>query len=236
MSNANYFDVAVFIILIIEFFIGMRSGVLLLVSDILSLVLGWFAAKAFALKFAIFLDEKFRLASKFAQSISSFLHLPSDLSQLPATIQNLGLVLSKINLPDFLKNFILRDFSQSTLTVNEFISQKLASWSLNGLAFVIIFVSVLLIVRIVGLLIRRAIKVSPFLKWIDTIFGGVFKVLIAAIVLAVIAQAIVYVFSFFNITQNTFVGQILNSRFYVLSVKLLPAMTKSLTTILSGTR
>jgi hypothetical protein len=234
MGNTNYIDIAVFLILIIEFFVGMRNGIILLVSDIISIIAGWFAAKAFSLNFALFLDRQFGLVQKFSAGLGNIVHIPEELSKLPATIQNLSEVFTKLNLPDFLRNFISKDFLTSSLSVQSYIDMKLATLLLNSIAFIAIFLVAVLIIRIVGLIIRRAIKVSPFLNWIDILFGGLFKVILVAVVLAIVAQAIVYGFSFFNVTQNSFLGEILNSRFYALSVNILPQLATSISKIISG--
>jgi uncharacterized membrane protein required for colicin V production len=235
MSNTNYIDVAVFLILIIEFFIGIRSGVILILFDILSIVAGWFAAKAFALKFASFLDKQFTIVAKLSRSIGSVIHIPDYLAKLPATKIGLNQTFSILNLPDFLKNFIVKNFAVNLLNIQSYIDIKLATLLLNGIAFAIIFIATVIIVRIVGIIIRRMIKVTPFLNWIDAVFGGLFKIILVAVVIAIVAQAIVYIFSFFNVTQKSFLGEVLNSRFYGLSIKILPQVAKTLTNIISGT-
>ncbi|MGB9695418.1 MAG: hypothetical protein ACP5SB_03770 [Caldisericaceae bacterium] len=234
MNNTNYIDVAVFLILVIEFFIGMRNGIILLLSDILSIVGGWFAAKAFTDKVAIFLDGQFNLVQKLSVTVGNLIHIPQNLSALPATMDNLLQVIANLNLPAFLKNYITKDFAANSLNIQAFVDIKLASLLLNGIVFAAIFMVTVGIVRIAGLFIRRAIKVSPFLNWIDIVFGGVFKIVLAAIVLAIIAQALAYVFGFFNLSGNSFINEILNSRFYAFSLKALPQITRGVSNIISG--
>ncbi len=232
--KSNYVDVVIFVILIAELLIGMKSGVVLILFDILSLVFGWIIGKNFAHNFSLFLASRFDLNQKITSWISTIIRLPAGTENLPATSENVTSVLSSLNVPSFIKDFIMKGEMASSSSLLSYITERIASWVLVALSFVILFIITVIIIRIIGLIVRKAIKVSPFLNWIDVVFGGVMKVLISIVVISIILYAIVYIFNFFSISQGTFIGAVINSRFYELSQKVLPFVLGAVNKIISG--
>lgn len=232
--KSNYVDVIIFVALIAEFLIGMKSGVILVLFDILSLVFGWIIAKNFAHNFSFILASRFDLNQKITSWIRTIIKLPAGTESLPATPENLTNILSSLNVPSFIKDFIMKGDISSASSLLSYITERIASWVLVALSFVILFIVTVVIIRIIGIIVRKAIKVSPFLNWIDILFGGVIKVLISIVVISVVLYAVVYIFNFFNISQGTFIAAVLNSRFYDLSQKALPFVLGAVNKIISG--
>lgn len=234
MVKANYVDIVVFLILIVDLLIGMKNGVILLLFDILSLVFGWILARAFAVKLAIYISNHFSVSERIIKWVTSIVKFPAGTENLPSTLGNVNDTLLSMNIPSFLKNFILNNFSETSQSVASFIAQKIASWVLIALSFIGIFLAVLIIIRIIGLIVRKAMKASPFLHWVDVVFGGVVKVFLSIFVISIVLQAIVYVFNFFNIPQNTFLGIVLSSRFYLISSQIFPFIIGQIIKIFTG--
>lgn len=232
--KSNYVDVVVFVILVAELLIGMKSGVILLLFDLLSLIFGWIIAKSFYVNFSIFLQSSTGFKDLIYNWVIRIIKFPENIGNLPATYENITSVLNSLKIPSFLKDFILKgDFSGSN-TVFSFISERITIWLLAAISFVILFLAVIIIIRIAGLIIRKAVKVSPFLNWIDVVFGGIVKVLLSIVVISIVFHFLAYIFSFFNINQGSFVSVVLNSRFYELSQKIFPTLMEVINRIISG--
>ncbi len=215
MNNMNYIDVIVFIILLVELIKGVRGGIIVPLFDLAGLVFGWFVAEWNAAKFAPLLDNSLHIKAFLTAKLSQLFTIPQSVATLPATSQNLSLAFSALHLPDFIKNFLLKNAQTgSSLTVKQFIVSGVANSILIGITFILIFLLVVIIFRIIGSLIRNAVRVSPFLKWIDAIFGALFRVAIAFVILFVIAQVIVISVGYLHLGNTGFVSQIESSVFY----------------------
>jgi len=234
MVKANYVDIVIFVILIVDLLIGMKNGVILLLFDILSLVFGWILARAFAIKLAMYISSHFSVSERIMQWVTGIVKFPAGTENLPSTLGNVNDTLLSMNIPSFLKNFILNNFSETSQNVASFIAQKITSWVLIALSFVGIFLVVLVTIRIIGLIVRKAMKTSPFLHWVDVVFGGVVKVFLSIFVISIVLQAIVYIFNFFKIPQNTFLGIVLSSRFYLISSQIFPFIVGQIIKIFTG--
>ncbi len=223
MKNINYVDLVVFIILLIEIVKGIRGGIIVPLFDVVGVVSGWFVAQWNAVKFAPVLDRYLHISAFVSGKVSQFVSLPSGVGNLPATAQNLNVAFNSMHLPDFIKNFLLKNASYgSSVTVSQFIVNGITNSILIGISFIVIFLAVVIVFRIIGSLVRRAVRVSPFLKWVDALFGALFRFVIAFVVLFVIAEVIVTAVGYLHLGNGGFVAQIQNSQFYKIGSVLVP--------------
>ncbi len=215
MNNINYVDLIVFIILLIELIKGVRGGIIVPLFDLAGLVFGWFVAEWNASKFAPVLDGYLHIKAYLTPKLSQLFSIPQSIASLPATSRNLNMAFSAMHLPDFIKNFLLKNAQTgSSLTVKQFIVNGVANSVLIGITFVLIFILIVIVFRIIGVLVRKAFRVSPFLKWVDAFFGAVFRVVIAFVILFVIAEVLVVSVGYLHLGNANIVSQIENSVFY----------------------
>ncbi len=223
MNNINYVDLIVFIILLVEVVKGVRGGIIVPLFDLAGLVFGWFVAGWNAAKFAPMLDGSLHIKAFLTAKLSQFFAIPQTVANLPATSQNLNMAFSALHLPDFIKSFLLKNAqSGASLTVKQFIVNGVANSILIGITFILIFIIVVIIFRIAGVLVRKAVRVSPFLKWVDAVFGALFRAVIAFVILFVIAEVIVVSVGYLHLGNAGFVSQIENSVFYHTGSMLVP--------------
>ncbi len=223
MNNVNYVDLVVFIILIIEIIKGIRSGIIVPLFDIAGLIFGWIVAKANAVKLAPIMDKNFHIMSFLTAKIMPLVKLPEIIGNAPATQQNLSAAFYSIHLPVFIQNFLLSNLqAEQTLTVQQYIVHSISYSILIGISFLVLFILILLIFRVAGVLVKKGIRVSPFLRWADIFFGSIFKFSIAFIVLYIIAEVIVMSSGYLHIGDTGFIGQLEASKFYGVGSVVLP--------------
>lgn len=215
--STNYVDLFVFVFLLFEFFVGINRGAILFIFDILGIFLGFLLANLLTPFFSSFLINNFHLERTISEKILSFIVIPDNLGNVPASVDSVSKAISQIKLPKLLENFILSNGVYSSLNVKEFISLKLSQYIVNVISFVAIFVAILLLVRVIGLVIRNLLRVSPFLKWIDVILGGVVRVAVTFAVVSILIHMIGFVFAFLDLTKSSFFEMLVKSRTYYIS-------------------
>ncbi len=234
MSNVNYVDLVVFIILVIEIIKGVRSGIIVPLFDIAGVIFGWIIAKANALNFAPTIDKFIHITPYISSKVKDAVKLPSVIATAPATKQNITSALSVLRLPSFIQNFILNSVKPNqSFTVQQYIVHSIAFTVLIGISFITLFILVLIIFRIVGVFVRNGIRVSPFLKWVDAFFGALFRLLIAFSVLYIIAEVIVVSAGYFNAGNTGFIHQVEVSKFYQIGSTLLPFLKDKIIQIIT---
>ncbi len=223
MNNVNYVDLVIFIILVVEIIKGIRRGVIVPLFDIAGLIFGWIIAKADAIKLAPFIDKDFHIMPFLTSKIATFVKLPEVIGSAPATGENLNAAFSTIHLPKFVQNFLLLNaHSGQSATVQQYMVNSISYSILIGISFMILFILILLIFRVVGVMVRKGIKVSPFLKWADAFFGAVFKFLVAFTALYIIAEVIVVSSGYLHMNNMGLIDQIEASKFYKIGVLVFP--------------
>ncbi len=226
MNNLNYIDLIVFIILLIEVIKGIKSGVIVPFFDILGVIVGWFVAKGYSANFAPILDKWISITPFLKEKIAPIVKLPDIVANLPATAQNINAAFSSLHLPSFIQTFLMQNASaQPQLTVQQYIVNSIASSILYGIAFIVLFLLVIIIFRIVGVLVRKAVRVSPFLKWVDALLGALFRFSIAFIILFIIAEILVSSMGYLRLGGNV-LAQIESSKFYQIGSALFPILKK----------
>ena len=223
MNSLNYVDLVVFIILLIEVIKGIRSGIIVPLFDIAGIVLGWFIAKANSVNFAPFVDKSLHITPYLLSKVGSAVKLPEIIGSAPATKQSITAAFSTLHLPAFIQNFLLHNIPvEQTMTVQQYVVHSISYSILVGISFLILFIIVLLIFRIAGVLIRKGIRVSPFLKWVDAVFGALFKFLIAFTVLYIIADVIVISAGYLSAGNSGFIYQVEYSKFFKAGSAIMP--------------
>jgi len=226
MNSLNYIDLIVFIILLIEIIKGIKSGVIVPFFDILGVIVGWFVAKGYSVNFAPILDKWLSITPFLKDKLAQVIKLPDIIANLPATSQNINAAFSSLHLPAFIQTFLMQNASaQPQLTVQQYIISSIANSILYGVAFIVLFLLVIIVFRIVGVLVRKAVRVSPFLKWVDAFLGAIFRFSIAFIVLFIIAEILVNSMGYLHLGGNV-LSQIESSKFYQIGSALFPVLKK----------
>jgi uncharacterized membrane protein required for colicin V production len=224
MNKLNYVDLIILIILLLDFFSGIKIGAISFLFDIVSFVAGWFIAKTFFLKFASFLTEKSNILQWISKTISPLIKVPESISNLAASLQNIETALNNISFPSFIKDFITKNFSTNSQTVSQFIINRLSIWIVNGISFIILFLATMILLRIIGLVIKKILRFNPFLKWVDVLFGGILKVAVSAIIIFIVLEIVINIFGFLNVQNNSIIYQIKYSWFYLNIGKIFPSI------------
>ena len=92
------------------------------------------------------------------------------------TIDNLNKAIQNLNLPQFLDNFLKGSAANTSITVIDAISLRIAQFVVSAISFVAVFVLALIVLRIVGVILRKVVRINPFLRWVDVVFGGVVRI------------------------------------------------------------
>jgi uncharacterized membrane protein required for colicin V production len=224
MSQLNYVDIIIFFILLLDFFSGIRIGAIVFLSDIVSFIAAWFVAKALFSNFSAFLIERSNLMQWITKTITPVMKIPESLSNLQASLQNIQDAVNNMGVPDFIKDFIIKDFGVTSQTVSQFITDKVSTWIVNGIAFIIIFFIVLILVRIIGFIIKKILRFNPFLKWVDVLFGGILKIAVSIIIIFIVLEIIMSVFGFLNVQNSNIIYHIKYSWFYSNMSKVFPSI------------
>ena len=232
--NANYVDLIVFVVLVVEFFIGINTGLIGLVFDILSIVLAFFAARWLTPAFSSFLNNSFHLETTISSNVSQFININSPLKNLPATLDNLNKAIQSLNLPEFLDSFLQGSVANTSITVVEAISLRIAQFVVSAISFVAVFVLALIVLRIVGVILRKAVRINPFLKWVDVVFGGVVRIFLFFAVIAVVIHALVFLFGYIKVTNNSFINAVLASKTYAIGEQYFKFINNYLTTLIAS--
>ena len=234
MNNLNYVDLVVFIILVIEVIKGIRSGIIVPLFDIAGIIFGWIIAKSNSANFAPVINRVIHITPYLTSKISGIIKLPEIIGNAPATKQNISSALSALHFPIFIQNFLLQNVQiQQQLTVQQYLVNSISYSILIGISFIVIFLLVLIVFRIVGVLIRKGIKISPFLKWVDAVFGAVFRFLIAFTVLYIIVEVIVLSSGYLNFGTTGFIAQLKSSKFYLAGSTALPFLKAKIIQIIT---
>jgi hypothetical protein len=226
MNNINYVDLVVFIILLFEIIKGIKSGVIVPFFDIIGVIVGWFVAKSTSVNFAPLLDKWFAITPFFRNKIAPIVKLPDIVANLPATPQNVNAAFSSLHLPNFVQSFLMQNATATNqIIVQQYIINSIANSILYGIAFIALFLLIIIVFRIVGVLVRKAVRVSPFLKWVDALLGALFRFSVAFIILFVIAEIIVTSMGYLKI-GGSFLTQVETSRFYHIGSIVFPILKK----------
>jgi hypothetical protein len=233
MGQINYIDIIVFFLLVLDFFTGIKMGAIALVFDIISLIAGWFIARAAFLSFASFLIAKTTILHGISNLIAPLVKVPETLASLSATLENVHSAIISMGLPSFLGNFITKDFVVSTQTVSQFITDKLAVWVVNGISFIILFFIAMIVIRIAGYIVKKILRFSPFLKWVDVLFGGILKIVVSSIIIFIILSIIMSIFGFLNFQESSIIYHIKTSWFYTNLNLLFPSLKDTIIKMLA---
>jgi len=79
-------------------------------------------------------------------------------------------------MPQFLDNFLKGSAANTSITVIDAISLRIAQFVVSAISFVAVFVLALIVLRIVGVILRKVVRINPFLRWVDVVFGGVVRI------------------------------------------------------------
>jgi len=232
MNGINYVDIVILIVLLIEVIRGIKSGIIIPIFDIIGLVAGWFIAKANAAVFALYLDNHSNMVQYFYDKVLSLIKLPAELSSLPANNATVTRAIQALHFPVFLQNLFLQGTIPQGLTVQQLLANRISMGIVTGIAFLIILLGIFIIARIVGLFVKKAVRVSPFLKWIDSFFGALFKFVFVFTIIFIIMQVILSAYGYLHLTENAFINQIETSKFYIIGEKIFPIIKEKITLLI----
>ncbi|MCD6106869.1 MAG: CvpA family protein [Caldisericaceae bacterium] len=228
MSGINYVDVVIFILLLIAVVQGIRKGVVIPVFDIVGLVAGWFIAKTNAFVFGIYLDGRFNMGSFFYDKVFNIVKLPPEVGSLPADNTTVINAIKALHFPSFLQNLFFKGTIPSGFTVQQFLASRISQSIVTGIAFLIILLGVFILFRIAGIIVRRIVRVSPFLKWFDSFFGALLKFVFIYAIIFIIIQVVLSAYGYLHLTESAFFYQIETSKFYTIGVKIFPIIKEKI--------
>ncbi|MFU2157569.1 MAG: hypothetical protein ACP5H0_00625 [Caldisericum sp.] len=232
--NTNYIDLFVFVFLLTEFFIGINKGAILLIFDIIGFALAFILSNSLAPKLSFLLSNNFHLDKVIADKIAPLVNVPNGLSNAGATIENVSKTIVDMRLPKVLENFIITNGINPSWTVKDFITLRFAQFLLNAISYVVIFIVVILVVKAFALIVRKVFRVSPFLKWIDVILGGVLRTALSFTIIAVLIHLLGFVFLYLNVSNNDFFKMLISSRTYYISEHYFQFLSNYLVSVISN--
>lgn len=207
----NYLDIAVLVIIILNIGLGWLKGLIRSVINVISIILGFMAARMYHADLYDILNQRFDLYEKLKTSIGqtfSSVELPSvDLSLVNEEMMNQHLVDNKY-LQVISEKFINSDTFHELMPNDVTFADGLVSWLadniLSLLSMVIIFIGVYIGVRLIGLFLHEAFKL-PVLKGVNKLSGLVFglvKGLFFAMLFVLVAVIIGPIFDSLNIIET----------------------------------
>lgn len=231
--NGNYVDVLVFVLLMVEFFIGINKGAILFITDTIGVFVAFFGARYLTSPVAQFLSDKFGLDKIFSEKLASLINLPQGLSTLPLNYNNLNQAVDALKLPSFLRSVALSGNLNLNINVGQYLANILGYYLLLVVSFVLVFLLIIIVFRILGYVLRNLFRVSPFLKWVDMVLGGVVRVFLYLIVISVLVHLLGYIFTFLKLESNSFFKVLISSKTYEISEKYFPLVVNYLNTVFS---
>ncbi len=178
----NWLDIAILVILLINIGLGLFRGLIRSITNLISIILGFIAAKVYYIEVYNYFIEKHDLLSKLKLTVSntfSNIKFPevSQMSNMSTEqlSQNMGnsdystIVIEKFFESDFFGNLLnknVQDFSDGFST---WLSENI----LAILSMCVVFLAVLISIRILGFILDKMFKL-PVLNGVNKISGFLF--------------------------------------------------------------
>lgn len=178
----NWIDITIIIILIFNIVLGWSRGLIRSVTNLVSMILGFIAAKLYYLNMYDFLDGRFDLFIKIKEAVArtfSTIEFPDtavleslsakELSQTVGDTAYLQSITEK-----FFESEKFHDMMNSNVSnFSDGFSTWLAENILNILSMVIVFLGVFIGIRLVGYLLSGLFEL-PLLKGVNKLSGFIF--------------------------------------------------------------
>lgn len=181
----NILDAVIIIIILIFGFLGYKRGLVLSIISLTSVILSFIAAKLFYVDLAANIASNTELDTKINLYITA---------KLNAAYPGGNVAVSAGNSNSPIQWIVTKLFHSDTIisnTVNSIASQ-ITAVILNILAFVILFVAVLILIKLIGLILNKLSKL-PVLNFINKVGGsavGVIKGVLLCMLIITIASSL----------------------------------------------
>ena len=216
----NWIDIAIIGIITINIILGWYKGLIRSVVNVVSMILGFIAAKAYHSTMAVLLNEHFQLWDKIKLAISeSFTRVNFTYDQGYSQDQVTSQLSEAPYLNTLMDQFFSRGGSDSLMASSgqEF-SQRFSEWAathiLNIVSMIAVFIIVFIAIRIIGYLLAKIFD-APVLKGVNKLSGLLFGVVKGVFFAMLFVLALVMVSPFLDNTEvirvleNSYLGMIL---------------------------
>lgn len=181
-------DIIIVSLALISGFLGVKKGMVAIVTKIVGFILATVFAFMFYRQLASYINAKYEFPSKINYSIKKAISSNSDDSKEDEYI-NLSNIIKKFNLTDKIN---LKE-EEETLTeeksLSDAVAEKITSYVINIIAFLIIFLSIIIIASILSLILG-AIFSLPLLNSINKLGGFVAEIVLFILKLCIILEII----------------------------------------------
>lgn len=181
-------DVIIVSLALISGFIGVKKGMVAVVTKIVGFILATVFAFMFYKELASYINTKYEFPSKINESIKNAIASDENSSKEEEYI-SLSNVIKKFNLTDKIN----LDEEQGNLTeekdLTDVVAEKITSYVINIISFLIIFLSVVIVAGILSLILA-AIFSLPLLNSINRLGGFAVEIVLFVVKLCIVLKII----------------------------------------------
>lgn len=193
----NWVDIVIAIILAYNLIRGFTRGFVRSIAGIVAYIVSGVLAKMYYKSTALYIANEYKWFGNLKESISNHIKSSFSLNGQVTSINPESIdpsMLNKLNLPSSLKGEVVNFFTEFTSmntggnAVDRF-AEYFSSFILNGIAFLLIFLVCLLVVKLLSILLDSFVKL-PVLKQVNQlsgiIFGGIKGCLIVYLIMTIV--------------------------------------------------
>lgn len=212
MPTFSYIDLIVILVLAFTTWYGSKRGFLISAYSFASYFLTYILTNILYKPFA-----KYLVTTNLYTKIDSSLYAKFDYSdEINTEVYNSASdFLKDLGLPDFLVDIISIDFDvYETLGMDSYrhlVASSLAEFFINIIAFISVFIAVILILKVIGMVLQ-VVKKLPVISQMDSTMGAIFGFLNGTVVVIIVFLLISAIFIYSMSNEN--VTAFNNSFFY----------------------
>jgi len=178
-------DIIVIILVIISGFIGIKKGFVNVIVKIIGFILAAILACTCYQSLANYLYENYTFGYKINNSVKEFISNDETIQNKEDEYINLTNILNKFKLQDRIDLAEEEENLDEGVVLTDVVAEKITGYIMNIIAFLGIFIAVILIAAIVGIILS-AVCLIPGLKEVNKLGGFAIEIILAILKLWVV--------------------------------------------------
>ena len=178
-------DIIVIILVAISGFIGIKKGLVNVIVKIAGFILAAILACTCYQRLATYLYDNYAFGQKINDSVKEFISIDAEVEHSEEEYINLTNILNKFKLQNRIDLKEEEKQLDEGIALTDVVAKKITNYIMNIIAFLGIFIAVILIASIVGLILS-AVCLIPGLKEVNRIGGFAVEIILAILKLWVV--------------------------------------------------
>lgn len=178
-------DIIVIVLVIISGFIGIKKGLVNVVVKIVGFILAAILACTCYQNVANYLYENYTFGQKINNSVREFISSEENVQNNEEEYINLTKIIDKFKLQDRINLDEEQENLDEGLSLTDVVADKITGYIMNIIAFLGIFIAVIIIAAIVGIILS-AVCLIPGLKQVNKIGGFAIEIILAILKLWIV--------------------------------------------------